>query len=522
MKMKTVGLRCLARISAWLALFCGMLIIYLSFVLFDFFPPAVAGVRVYIYLLNFAGMALGAALCPLFLPLPFLPSREALPEVPGEVPPALKSPWISAAFIFLVILPNIVVRSLGVSFWLGSTPARILLALSSGMVQPTACGLFYLTWLQPPSPPQTPNRTGPYASFLLAVAMMAAVIIRGGTIPLLEHFGLAAEPMRAMTLLFYALRWTALCLGLSAVVCVFALGKEERMNRQACQTGPVDSGQWAESPASWKTIARLSGLAVTFFTLNSLVEMRLFPMVSGAVGTYKPFFPVVVPAVLLLGFLAGRSALFVEGKTGPFLRLLLIPMIVLFILLPALYFLNDEYPFFALALNSLVVIAHFSVWVIFTTAIVELYRGQRFFYACASAVFMMYCFAFLGPLLGPVIPKDPGFMTLVSAVAAVLFTLLAFRLLFPGLPLLAEFPAENGPENSGVSLRAIFQEHGLTEREAEVARLMVMEGLSNQKIAERIFRSKFTVEKHVTSMYRKFSVPDRTAFVAKVLRQGTL
>ncbi|MDR2135601.1 MAG: hypothetical protein LBO76_03195, partial [Treponema sp.] len=69
---KTAGR--LARVSSWLALFCGMLIIYLSFVLFDFFPPAAAGARVGIYLLNFAGMALGAALCPLFLPLPFLSS----------------------------------------------------------------------------------------------------------------------------------------------------------------------------------------------------------------------------------------------------------------------------------------------------------------------------------------------------------------------------------------------------------------------------------------------------------------
>ncbi|MDR1411106.1 MAG: LuxR C-terminal-related transcriptional regulator [Spirochaetaceae bacterium] len=64
----------------------------------------------------------------------------------------------------------------------------------------------------------------------------------------------------------------------------------------------------------------------------------------------------------------------------------------------------------------------------------------------------------------------------------------------------------------------MFREYGLSEREAEVARLIVMEGLSNQKIAERIFRSKFTVEKNVTGIYRKFGVPDRAAFVAKVLR----
>jgi DNA-binding CsgD family transcriptional regulator len=334
---------------------------------------------------------------------------------------------------------------------------------------------------------------------------MGSVIIRNGTIPLLEQFGLAARPIRAMALLFNALKWIALCLGLSAVVCVLALGKERSI---------VKSEREAENPPTdRKMIARLVGLAAIFFTLNSLLEMRLFPLVSGAAGAYKPYFPVVVPAVLLLGFLAGRSALFVEGKAGPFLRLLLVPMILLFILLPALHFLNDEYPFFALVMNSLVSIAHFSVWVIFTTAIVELYQGQRFFYASASVIFITYGLAFFGPLLGSLIPENPGFMALVSAVAASLFTLLAFRALFPGFSLLAEKEPE-----TPASLQTLFREHGLTDREAEVARLMVIEGLSNQKIAERIFRSKFTVEKHVTSIYRKFGVPDRAAFVAKALR----
>jgi DNA-binding CsgD family transcriptional regulator len=335
--------------------------------------------------------------------------------------------------------------------------------------------------------------------------MMAAVLIRSGTIPLLEHSGLAADPMRAMTLLFNALKWIALCLGLSGMVCVFAIGK-----------GGIsgDGGQRTEAPPTdWKMIARLAGLAVTFSTLTSLLEMRLFPLVSGAVGAYQPFFPAVVPAVLLLGFLSGRSALFVEGNTGRFLRFLLVSMILLVILLPALHFLNHEYPLFALVMNSLVVIAHFSVWSIFSTAIVELYRGQRLFYASASAVFMRYSFAFFGPLLGPLIPEGPGFMALVSAVAALLFTLLAFRTLFPDLLVFAE----TGPKTPA-SVYAIFHKYGLTDREAEVARLMVMEGLSNQKIAERIFRSKFTVEKHVTSIYRKFGVSDRAASVAKVLR----
>ena len=106
MELKAVHCRRLAQGAAWLALLCGILMLYLSFVLFDFFPPAAAGARVQIYLLNFAGMVLGAALCPRFLPLPLAP------ELPGKVSPPAKKPWVSAAFIALAIAPNIVVRSL--------------------------------------------------------------------------------------------------------------------------------------------------------------------------------------------------------------------------------------------------------------------------------------------------------------------------------------------------------------------------------------------------------------------------
>jgi DNA-binding CsgD family transcriptional regulator len=345
---------------------------------------------------------------------------------------------------------------------------------------------------------------------------MGAVLIRNSALPLLAYFGLA-KPALAMPLLFNVLKWTTLALGVCAPVCVLALAKGEDEQKAAAGREARGSPPPVTPPAGQKMIPRLITLAAVFFILNSLLEMRLLPLISGVVGAYEPYFPVVVPAVLLLAFLSGRFALLVNGKTGPFLRLLLVPMILLFILLPALHFLNAEYSLFALVMNSLVSIAHFSVWVVFTTAIVELYRGRRFFYACVSAVHVTYVFGYLGPLLGPLIPRDPGFMVLVSALGALLFTLLAFRVLFPGLSLLAE----NAPGSPANSLHAIFNEHGLSEREAEVARLMVMEGLSNQQIAERIFRSKFTVEKHVTSIYRKFGVSDRAAFVAKALRQGT-
>lgn len=58
---------------------------------------------------------------------------------------------------------------------------------------------------------------------------------------------------------------------------------------------------------------------------------------------------------------------------------------------------------------------------------------------------------------------------------------------------------------------------GLTEREAEVARLLV-EGLSASALAERLSISPHTARHHIASIYSKLGVSSRAAAVAVVLR----
>jgi NarL family two-component system response regulator LiaR len=63
--------------------------------------------------------------------------------------------------------------------------------------------------------------------------------------------------------------------------------------------------------------------------------------------------------------------------------------------------------------------------------------------------------------------------------------------------------------------------YDLTDREKEVLELMI-EGLNNPEIAERLFVSKSTVKFHVSSILSKLGVSSRTEAVAMALQQDLL
>lgn len=62
---------------------------------------------------------------------------------------------------------------------------------------------------------------------------------------------------------------------------------------------------------------------------------------------------------------------------------------------------------------------------------------------------------------------------------------------------------------------------GVTRREREVLGLLV-EGLTNRQIAERLVVSEHTVHRHVTNILRKLDLPSRTAAAAHAVRSGLL
>ena len=69
--------------------------------------------------------------------------------------------------------------------------------------------------------------------------------------------------------------------------------------------------------------------------------------------------------------------------------------------------------------------------------------------------------------------------------------------------------------------RASQHDHGLTERELEVLSLLV-EGLSNAEIAERLVVSVATVKFHVRGILSKLGVSSRTEAVALALQQDLI
>ena len=94
----------------------------------------------------------------------------------------------------------------------------------------------------------------------------------------------------------------------------------------------------------------------------------------------------------------------------------------------------------------------------------------------------------------------------------------AIRQAYAGKPTLA-------PEAAQVLIQASRRPYkpgiDLTEREKEVLGLLV-EGLTNPEIAQRLYVSKATVKFHVSSILNKLQVSSRTEAVAKALQEGLI
>jgi DNA-binding NarL/FixJ family response regulator len=68
---------------------------------------------------------------------------------------------------------------------------------------------------------------------------------------------------------------------------------------------------------------------------------------------------------------------------------------------------------------------------------------------------------------------------------------------------------------------APYSDYGLTPREKEVLRYLV-EGLQKKQIADKMFITFHTVDKHLRNIYAKLQVPSRSVAIAKALKEKLL
>jgi DNA-binding CsgD family transcriptional regulator len=390
------------------------------------------------------------------------------------------------ALLALIFAPNLIIRFLGLDFWLGSRPAQLTMNVSSGMMYTLCYGLYFM-----PMRSEGAGR-GHWHTMLLAIALVIGITVRYFSVPLLGRIGLAADPRAALAAVFGVLKWIMAFTAASAAWC-------------AALRDDAASGHEQPPRSNSQLIASVIGMFTVFSVLIMLLEARPFFLLSGVTNGYQYFFPAVAAGVLLMAFYARRLA---------FLRSIVIGIAVLMIVMSCLSLFHD-YPLFVIGLNTFVSIAHYIMMAVFPALIIEHYRGRYWFYLFAISIHAAQSFSTIGPALNLRIPIRLEVSILMSTVAAALFMVLSIRFLFNKTLLLKRNDAES-PRTPTIA--DIFKQRGLSERETEIASLIVEKGMSNKDIAERIFLAEGTVDVYISKIYRKFHVKGRTEFMAMFIR----
>jgi DNA-binding CsgD family transcriptional regulator len=162
--------------------------------------------------------------------------------------------------------------------------------------------------------------------------------------------------------------------------------------------------------------------------------------------------------------------------------------------------------------------------VVFPFVIVDLYlkeverRGGRgyFGWLLAASIHLIQTNALV--LAGPfrALSLDNGYAVILLTLTAFVFYFLSVK----GTGALGAAQAEIPQDAVSLqSLKKSFKEHGLSEREAEVALLMAREGLGNKEIGDRLYISPLTIKSHVSQIFQKYGVKKRAEFLVKVLNK---
>ena len=509
----------MAQLFSFLALLCLYINQYLFIAIFH--PVSQITAAIYAFG-SFLGVALCSLIGPFFLPLPGKKIRLVT----------------SILFIFILVIPNFIIRSLGMELWINFGFIRFITGLLSGMLIPICIGLLFLSCYKPDrlQTAKTENRYQWLCPLLYAIAICGGIIARHTVVNLI-HIQLSTEDqLKTHIIVFNILNWLLAGIGLFTAFSVICLKNDTvtTVNNSAdsSMTNQISAGQHSDK----KFIFSLIGIALVFFALNGIMEWQLSPDAANVTWRFQHSYLIMVIFVCLFAFLAGRSI-------TKFLRMFLFPALILFIVIPCLVLFKD-YPNFIFIKNIFISVFHNLLRVIFPLALLEAYKpvhsryGAYWFYTLAGIIPFLAIVTFITSIFGTSFPTGTEFTIWIAGIASVLFALLSFRILFPKGKTLMFTPqpkiVQTGIFKNEASQTDIIQteisetfddmflQYGLTEREKEVANLMIHKGFNNKEIAERIFLAPVTVREYVSNIYRKFNVKRRSEFMAKFIKMGKM
>jgi DNA-binding CsgD family transcriptional regulator len=150
---------------------------------------------------------------------------------------------------------------------------------------------------------------------------------------------------------------------------------------------------------------------------------------------------------------------------------------------------------------------------------VERFNGSGYWaWLLAASIHLIQtnAFALTGPFRA--LSLGDGHAVVLLTLAAAVFFLLSLTVIIPKPQGAAVHAAV--PTAALHNIAGILREYNLSERETEVALLLVQEGLSNEEMGKRLCISERTIKSHVYSIYQKFGVKKRAAFLTKVLNKN--
>ena len=462
-------------------------------------PASLAGNRLekmkQVHELSTLGNLLGALLLPLLLPFGDLregAKKRAFGQPKKGFPFAARLALVGAFFI-----PNIVFRLLGQRAWMESSFNSAFMAIANGMIVTLMTGSIY-------------SLNGRYRVLWPALAFSVSIFV--------YHYVLG--PGRELLPFMFGFAGLTMT-GAGVLLLVYLVGlkpdgAEEEADAKAQEYPPNSIGASGRG-AEW--LFPVLATLVIFWT-NSFTNQLFLPSLNKYL---KPGFNsstlTIIFAMPVLGILA---SLWWRRFLSVFIHI----SFFLFLLSPSLLFFNQSQLLF-LVLHALNLVIVRAITLVFPFIIVDMCcekeckrrsAGNYWTWLAAALIQIIHINALVPTGLFRLLSLDNGYAVILLTVAALVFYLLSRKILPPN-------PKDNSqdkpqaitPVAAAQNIGDILREHNLSERETEVALLMVTERLSDKEIGERLFISPFTVRGHVTHIYDKFGVKKRTEFLAKVL-----